>query len=314
MTMTSVGASMRETPWREGLARRELREGLTALLRRRVPRDEVADLVQSVLCDALAAEHAPTEPDALARWVTGIARHKIADYHRRSRRLVLDDGAFEGAAPAQPAPFEARQLLGEVLSRESTARDRETLEWLVQEHAGEPLRAIAETEGLPPPVVRQRVSRLRRWLRSRFGWASLALLVGSAVVTQRALAPDPPRREISADRLDRGADERANVMIGTWRVASYGVPPGASRELRAWLAWLARDAIVRVDEAHVTVTGPGALERTLRSVRTHGDLTRAELVGENGHVLRVVARRSGSGLVVTLSDEGGQGTLTLEPR
>ena len=70
-------------PYPPELAREDVRRGLTALLRRRVPGQEVDDLAQTILCDALASSSIPSDPEEMRRWLIGIARHKIADYHRR---------------------------------------------------------------------------------------------------------------------------------------------------------------------------------------------------------------------------------------
>lgn len=292
----------------EGLARRELRDGLAALLRRRVPREEVADLVQAVLCDALASERTPTEPDELARWVTGIARHKIADFRRRAGRLVLDERAVESTAPALPAPFEARRILDEVLSHESTFRDRETLDWMVREHAGEPLCAIAAEEGIPSPTVRQRVSRLRRLLRSKFAWvAALAFFVGGAAATQRAIAPELAAWDI--------APERGSAFSGTWHVTGYTAPEGLPSATSTWLGLVARDATVRIGEGRVVLVGSaGTVEHVIRVVETRGDATVAELVDAHGRTLHAVLRPHGNTLVVMLTDETHRGSVTLVRR
>ena len=69
-----------------GLADPSLRRSLEDMVRRRVPGSEVDDIVQGTLTEALAAASAPDEAESLRRWVFGIARHKIADHYRRSRR------------------------------------------------------------------------------------------------------------------------------------------------------------------------------------------------------------------------------------
>ena len=310
MSMSSAfDASMfdaRRRAVREGLARRELREALVALVRRRVPREEVPDLVQSILCDALASERTPAEPDELARWVNGIARHKVADYRRRSGRLVLDDEAVQSAPCVTPAPYETRRILGEVLADESSSRERETLDWMIREHAGEPLARIAEEAGVPSPTLRQRVSRLRKVLRSKFAWSLVVLgLVGAGAALDSNIRREPPNAPVIAA-------EQASALGGRYRVASFVLPEAAPKGTRAWLEWLSKDATVRVDGAHVAVAGPGAtLERTLRAVETHGDVTTAELVDSSGRVVHVVARASGSTLRVDLSDATMHGSVVL---
>lgn len=185
---------------RTSLGRDDVRRSLVALLRRRVPVQEVDDLAQTILCDALAAGSMPTDEEELRRWLVGIARHKIADYHRRASRTAARS---EGDAPlatcaTSPAAFEEREVLHQLLGEVRSRRDAETMEWLVREHGGERLTDIAEENALPAPVVRQRVSRLRRALRSRWGVAAglLLLLAGAAAYAltreKVAIAPDAP--------------------------------------------------------------------------------------------------------------------------
>src|SRR5688572_7555967 len=179
MTMSLTPLPLDWTPQssRQRLGARELRRNITAMLRSRVPATEIDDVTQTVLCDALAAPHVPTDPIELRRWLAGITRHKVADYHRRSKRtpaMVSEDNVDLGT---EPAPFEEREILKSVLEGTSSPRDRETMQWLVREHGGERLCEIAQETGVPPCVVRQRVSRLRRALRSRFMMLLLAVLV-----------------------------------------------------------------------------------------------------------------------------------------
>jgi len=56
------------------------------MVRRRVPESDAEDIVQSALTEALAARTAPDEPEAMRKWIWGIARNKIADFYRRTRR------------------------------------------------------------------------------------------------------------------------------------------------------------------------------------------------------------------------------------
>src|SRR5690606_6384166 len=76
-----------------------LRNALLRFVRSRVPASEAEDIVQSVLTDALSAARAPEEPEELRRWVHGIARNKIADYHRRAgRELPREPGTEDAVA------------------------------------------------------------------------------------------------------------------------------------------------------------------------------------------------------------------------
>jgi DNA-directed RNA polymerase specialized sigma24 family protein len=201
-----------------------------------VPADDVDDVAQTVLCDALAAREVPSDPEELRRWVSGIARHKIADYHRRRGRrgsatLAGEsererDFISEPVAPAatSPAVVEERQVLAGLLGEIRPGRDAETMEWLVREHGGERLADIAAENNLPAPVVRQRVSRLRRALRTR--WASL---LGAGAVLGLLLAVGGGAADFA---VEAGAPEIVHEPASTGRAAASleAVPWGGSIE------------------------------------------------------------------------------------
>src|SRR5438105_3177980 len=121
------------------VAHPELRRHLERYLRRRMPRADVEDTIQSVLCAALEARHAPTDLDELRKWITGIARHKIAAHYERTKRESLDESP-EPATP--PAPIEAASL-ARWAEREATLSEAdhvdETLDWMAREADGERL-------------------------------------------------------------------------------------------------------------------------------------------------------------------------------
>lgn len=157
----------------------EIRGLLRSFVSRRVAPGDVDDVVQTVLCAALAATTVPADDDELRRWLLGIAKHKIADHHRASRRLFPADTPEIGV---EPPPYEARAM---VRWAEKAARNEyratETLSWMAREGEGEALAAIATDAALPPARIRQRVSRLRRELRRR--WTrEIALAAGAGLV------------------------------------------------------------------------------------------------------------------------------------
>ena len=211
------------------LASVELRRSLRAMLLRRLPAQDVDDVAQTILCDAMAASHIPAEPEELRRWRSGIARHKVVDFHRRAgRHRPTENVDGVSAAPS----YEEREVLERLLAEPRTRRDAATFGWLVREHDGERLHDIATEENLPAPVVRQRVSRLRRALRSRWSSVLLLLLVVGAstarrsfsvttitpeprVVGDRVPATDAPR--IGGGRLDPRERRAARRRAGAWR-------------------------------------------------------------------------------------------------
>jgi DNA-directed RNA polymerase specialized sigma24 family protein len=171
-----------------------LRRSLNDMVRRRVPPGEVDDIVQSTLTEALASSSAPDEPEALRKWIWGIARHKVVDYHRKAKREVagmLPD--VEGPSAPHAAIDLLRWAEGELPEGEN---HQETLDWLLREGEGEKLEAIASSEKVPAPRVRQRVTRLRKHFRTRWEAqvAALVAVVGVGVVAWlllRTRQPDP---------------------------------------------------------------------------------------------------------------------------
>src|ERR1700722_9004188 len=154
-------------------------------VRRRVPASDVDDVVQTVFCDALAAMAAPThprEPDELKRWLLGIARHKVADRHRRALReppSELPD------IETGPAPIETREMVRWAEEQAGETRDaKKILDWMAREGEGEKLEAIAADERVPAARVRQRVSRMRRVLKERWAaeLAAVAMLAALALL------------------------------------------------------------------------------------------------------------------------------------
>jgi DNA-directed RNA polymerase specialized sigma24 family protein len=306
------------------LGARDLRRNLTAMLERRLPREDVDDVAQTVLCDALQAERIPADPVELRKWLAGIARHKVADFHRsRARTSARTDrldaeGAAEPESP--PAPLEAREVLANVIGETTTDRDRETLGWLVREHAGDRLADIAKEAGLPSPVVRQRVSRMRRALRKRWA-AALAFvfllggLAGGAYTFSSsgagggvAIAPDP---SIASPPIVAAAP---SPLDGTWRVEridpTMKLAPAQKEMLDAELPTIR----VKVQGARIEITAHlGTLSLTAKDVVQAKDGTiTATVVAPNGVQQRVTIQRLGEArLKLTVKDPRFGGTAVL---
>jgi len=121
----------------EVLADGQLRQSLRDMIRRRAPSSEVEDLVQSTLADALASGNAPDDPDELRRWVFAVARHKIADHHRRAGREEPQELSDVEAASA---PHSARDLMRWAENAlPDGEKAKETLDWMLREGHGEKL-------------------------------------------------------------------------------------------------------------------------------------------------------------------------------
>jgi DNA-directed RNA polymerase specialized sigma24 family protein len=180
------------SPARDALGDPALRRTLVDFVRRRVPSSEVDDVVQTVLLDALAAAGRPADPVELRRWLLGVARHKVVDFHRRAHR---EPQAELPDIPDSPPPLEARGLARWAEREAGPEGDAQrTLAWMAREGEGEKLEAIAADEKLPAARVRQRVSRMRRWMKERWAaeLAAVAVIGAVAVAAWWLLHPAPP--------------------------------------------------------------------------------------------------------------------------
>jgi RNA polymerase sigma factor (sigma-70 family) len=187
----------RDARSRSVLGSAEVRRLLEGVVRRKVPPSEVDDLVQTALCEALASERLPDDDEALRRWVLGVARNKIADHHRRAgrRRTVELDEELPDATNKDVQATSTRDLArwaDEQVGDDATAQ--RTLEWMAREGEGETLAHIAAEAELPPEQVRQRVSRLRRWMRERWAreLAAAVALVGVVLIVWWRLQGERP--------------------------------------------------------------------------------------------------------------------------
>ncbi len=169
------------------------REALVAMARKRVPESDVEDVVQAALTEALVSKSRPEDPESLRKWIWGVARNKVADYHRRSRRETFDvpEVAVDAAAHSE------RDLLRWATRSLPKGKDaEETLEWLLREGEGEKLEAIAESANVPAPRVRKRVSRLRahlreHWAKEAAALAALGIILGLAIYFLRKKPVEP---------------------------------------------------------------------------------------------------------------------------
>jgi RNA polymerase sigma factor (sigma-70 family) len=155
-----------------------LRRDLIAMVRKRVPDSEVEDIVQSTLAEAIESPHAPQDSESLRRWIFGVAKNKVVDYHRRAGRESFDLPEVAGS----PAPHDEADMLRWAEKHLPEGDDaKRTLGWMLREGEGEKLESIAQSEHVPAPRVRQRVSRLRRHFKDNWQ-RELALLAAVGVV------------------------------------------------------------------------------------------------------------------------------------
>jgi DNA-directed RNA polymerase specialized sigma24 family protein len=291
---------------RAALADAEVRRRLEGIVRRRVRPDDVNDVVHQVVCDALASELAPEDPADIPRWLFGVTRNKVADHHRTSRRRAvepLDPSRVAGRG----APLEARSLLREVIA--DAARDprgAETMAWLAREAEGERLDELAREVSLPPATVRQRVSRMRRWLQKR--WLREALLVAAAALTLGVAyrsATRPIIAPIVADPLDDRAAAAGAALQGRWHVES--VEPDAALD-PARRALVDADALITsIDIAgdHLRLASPTRhAERRLEVGPVENGHFEVRVVDGGGHVQRATGTLDRAGRLIVVGTDG----------
>jgi RNA polymerase sigma factor (sigma-70 family) len=197
----SASMATQPSPNQSLLAEPGLRRVLEDFVRRRVPASDVDDVVQTVLCDALASAARPADSEELKKWLLGIARHKVADHHRRAQR---EPAAELPEIEAHPPPIEERALARWAEEQAaSTGEAQKTLAWMAREGEGEKLESIAAEENVPAARVRQRVSRMRRWMKERWmaELAAVALLSILAVVAWRFLRRPGEMPEAKPEKL-----------------------------------------------------------------------------------------------------------------
>jgi DNA-directed RNA polymerase specialized sigma24 family protein len=206
----------------------DIRAALVAMVRKRVPEAEVEDIVQSTLAEALESPHAPKDSDSLRRWIFGVAKNKVVDYHRRAGRELHEVPELAGS----PAPHDEADLL-RWAERHLPDGDenKKTLDWMLREGEGEKLESIAASEKLPAPRVRQRVSRLRRhfkanWQREVALLAALGVIITAVVLF--VLHRNDPNEPIAREPVDPRAEpirlkaiERCNA--GDWKPCVDGL-------------------------------------------------------------------------------------------
>jgi RNA polymerase sigma-70 factor (ECF subfamily) len=138
-----------------------------AYLVRRCEREDAADLLAETFAAALIAVHDGRAPkgETAAPWLLTIAKRKLYDAHRRGR---VEDGARRRLALERVEPdYEELEAVGmdvEAALAGLPAEQRDALRARVLEER--PYEEIARDTQTSEPVVRQRVSRALRRLRT----------------------------------------------------------------------------------------------------------------------------------------------------
>lgn len=170
----------------------ELRQHLASYLRRRLPAAEVDDALQAVYCAALEAKNIPTEEEHLRKWMTVIARRQVAAYYERTSAEQLGEPPD---VEVQPELVETMSMLrwAEKQAAQSQQESTEqTLDWMARESDGEKLESIAADTHIPSANVRQRVFRLRRFMKARWALEMSAALVLVAIASWMLTRRSPP--------------------------------------------------------------------------------------------------------------------------
>jgi DNA-directed RNA polymerase specialized sigma24 family protein len=313
MSMTTqVEASPfpRARPGRVHLAAPSARRALTRYIAARIAACDVEDLVQATLCTALASGRAPDDERDLERWLLAIARFKVADAYRASARARPEE-VGDLAAPAEP-PTEVISLArwAERQLPPGDAAER-TLGWMVREAEGDKLEAIAADEDLPAERVRQRVSRLRRWMRDRWmaELAAVAALGLLSVVAIRGLVHD--EAVIAPEVITEPVGDTAGLRRA-WRLVSFEPSHALSAPHAALLDELRSSLVVVFDGrlARASATN-GTFERRYAATIAPGSTIALDL-GAN-HRMILDYRWDADTLVVTIPSGPWAGTARLEP-
>jgi RNA polymerase sigma factor (sigma-70 family) len=174
-----VGVRLGTSERNRRLSDDKLRADVEAAVRRRIRGDAADDVVQATWTDVLQASQVPSDAEEFRRFVFGVARNKVVDHFRqRARELASAEEVADSAEAG--APVSTRDLLRWAEGKLPDPESKDTLEWMLREGDGEKLEQIAREANLPAPRVRQRVSRLRRFLRRH--WAAELLLGGALLL------------------------------------------------------------------------------------------------------------------------------------
>ena len=132
------------------------------ILLARVPRTEVADLVQDIFLHAFNKLHTLRDESAFGPWIAMIARNRAVDYHRRSRATVEITAELAGSDKQQSKAAEILELI-----RTLPEAYRETLVLRLVEGMTGP--EIATRTGLTAASVRVNLHRGMKLLREKLG-------------------------------------------------------------------------------------------------------------------------------------------------
>lgn len=135
------------------------------ILLARVPRYDVADLVQDVFVLALRQLGTLRDDGAFGGWLSTIARHRAVDHLRSS---AVETSIPEELPGEDPTRNEGRSVLRAIRSLPEAYRETLILR-LVEGMTGP---EIAARTGLTPGSVRVNLHRGMKQLREKLGWSA----------------------------------------------------------------------------------------------------------------------------------------------
>ena len=128
----------------------------------RVPRDEVADIVQEVFLSAYKNLKTLREKSAVGAWLAMIARNRAAEFYRNAKPT---EELSEDLRQKENPQREAREILATIRSLPETYRETLVLR-LVEGMTG---AEIAAQTGLTPESVRVNLHRGMKLLKEKLG-------------------------------------------------------------------------------------------------------------------------------------------------
>ncbi|MEM1271914.1 MAG: sigma-70 family RNA polymerase sigma factor [Bacteroidota bacterium] len=142
----------------------QLRAGVRAFVRQRVPEHEVDDVVQDVFVRVYEGLNALDQPSRLDAWVHTLTRRTVADFYRRRSPIQNDDADELDRLTAPAATDVHEEVLGWICPMIHLLPNgyREAVWWADVESV--PQQVIAERLGISLSGAKSRVQRGRRQL------------------------------------------------------------------------------------------------------------------------------------------------------
>jgi DNA-directed RNA polymerase specialized sigma24 family protein len=184
---------------RAAISRRDTLADIRKRVARKVPPDDVDDVVQQALQKAVEAKVPPTSQDRIPGWLRTVVRRAIARYHRRKQareeREGLTDLIDEYVDPRTEAGWEVDGWLIRTWLEKQVAgddRDEELFDMLLEKaHTGMTYEALAAKYGMTLPALTSRIFRFKKKYGPRYEREkrnAILLMLGAVAVIALALA------------------------------------------------------------------------------------------------------------------------------